>query len=63
MTVLLKTSTYLLKDKFVAIIVDFRPVLIYSFANKISAPSLSEEIYPNSSKIIRTYFSNFSKLT
>lgn len=58
MTGSVKTSPHLSKDKFVVIIVDFLPVLIDRLVNKSSAPSLSDDIYPNSSSMTKSYFSN-----
>ena len=57
-----KISLHLSNDKFVVIIVDFKPALNDKWVNNISAPALSNEIYPNSSHITKSYFLNlFSK--
>ena len=59
MTGSVKTSPHLSKDRLVVIIVDFLPVLIDKLVNSNSAPSLSDDIYPNSSRITKSYFSSF----
>ncbi|ETJ18526.1 hypothetical protein Q604_UNBC18619G0002 [human gut metagenome] len=53
-----KTSPHLSNDKLVVIIVDFLPVLIDKLVKSSSAPSLSDDMYPNSSRITKSYFSN-----
>lgn len=59
MTGSVKTSPHVSKDRLVIIIVDFLPVLIDKLVNSNSAPSLSDDIYPNSSRITKSYFSSF----
>ena len=59
MTGSVKTSPHLSKDRLVVIIVDFLPVLIDKLVNSNSPPSLSDDIYPNSSRITKSYFSSF----
>ena len=45
-------------DRLVVMIVDLRPQRSDRWLNNSSAPSLSKEIYPNSSQITRSNFSN-----
>lgn len=54
----LNISLHLSNDKFVVIIILFRPALKDKLEKSNSEPSLSKDIYPSSSAIIKSYFSN-----
>ena len=53
-----KISFHLSKERLVVMMVDFLPALRERWVKSSSDPSLSKEIYPNSSAITRSYFSN-----
>src|SRR5690606_17594564 len=55
-----KISCHFKNDRLLVIMVDFLPARNDRCENNNSAPSLSNEIYPNSSRITKSYFSNFN---
>lgn len=54
------TSSHRSKVKLLVMIVEARPARKDKCVKSSSTPSLSKEIYPNSSIITKSYFSNFN---